>query len=381
MTDFNTFIDRSKTDSVKWRKYLNRDIIPMWVADMDFPSPPAVIDALHQRVEHGVFGYGMPGSSLTDAIVSYHHRSFDWHVEPKWIIWLPGLVTGLNVACRSTGSVGDTVLTIVPVYPPFLTAPKFSQRKLKTTRLYFADDKWQLDFENLDDAIDVSTKLFLLCNPHNPTGRVFTKQELLQLAHFCLKHDVIICSDEIHCDLVLDADCRHIPMASLSPEIARRTITLMAPSKTYNIPGLNCSYAVVPDDSLRRKFKQAMAGIVPHVNVLGMVAAQAAYEHGQSWLDSLIDYLRNNRDLVYQAINQINGLVMGPVQATYLAWIDTRRLEIPYPAQWFENAGVGLSNGKEFDGSGFVRLNFGCSRNLLTQALERISKAVAQLSP
>lgn len=376
MFDFDTIVDRHDTDSAKWLKYRDRDIIPMWVADMDFQSPPAVIEALHRRVGHGVFGYGMPGPSLKDSVMSYLARSFDWRIESDWIVWLPGLVTGLNVACRSTGRSGDSVLTAIPVYPPFLSAPKLSRRKLNTTPMFLSDDQWQLDFDHLSASVDVNTRLFILCNPQNPTGRVFSKQELLRLADICLRHDMVICSDEIHCDLVLDADCRHIPFASLSPDIAQRTITLMAPSKTYNIPGISCSYAIIPNDALRRRFKQAMSGIVPYPNVLGMIAAQASYDLGQSWLDDLIVYLRKNRDLVYQTIGGISGLEMTQVEATYLAWIDARELHRSHPAQWFEQAGVGLSDGRPFDGNGFVRLNFGCPRSLLRKALDRMSKAV-----
>jgi cystathionine beta-lyase len=378
MFDFDTIVDRRKTDSAKWRKYESPGIIPMWVADMDFQSPPAVIEALHQRIEHGVFGYGMHRHAVRDAVVSYLDRSFEWKIDPEWIVWLPGLVVGLNIACRSVGQKGDTVLTTVPIYPPFLSAPRLSQRILKTTRLVYEKTRkqWELDFDDVISATDASTKLFILCNPHNPTGRVFTRQELKQLADICMDKDTVICSDEIHCDLVLDSSCRHIPFATLSPEIGRRTITLMAPSKTFNIPGLSCSYAIVPDDAIRRRFKKTMMGIVPHVNLLGMVAAQAAYDHGQSWLDDLRAYLMENRNLVYQTIGNISGLTMGPVEATYLAWIDARQLNHPHPVQLFEKAGVGLSDGKDFDGNGFVRMNFGCRRALLHQALDRIATAV-----
>lgn len=379
MFNFDTRIDRKGSDSAKWRKYRGKDIIPMWVADMDFKSPPEVIQALNRRVEHGVFGYGVPGQGLTDGVLAYLQRAFNWQVDAKWIVWLPGLVTGLNIACRSAGNEEDTVLTTVPIYPPFLTAPKFSRRQLKTTRLKFVNGMWQMDFADFENCIDARTRLFMLCNPHNPSGRVFTEKELIQVAQICLKHKMVICSDEIHCDLVLDPHCRHIPMASLSPEIANQTITLMAPSKTYNIPGLSCSYAIIPNEALRRRFKRTMAGIVPHVNVLGMAAAQAAYENGQSWLDELIVYLRTNRDLVYQTINSIKGLKMGPVEATYLAWIDTQTFGAQNPARWFEETGVGLSDGKDFDGPGFVRLNFGCSRKLLHQALKRICEAAQNI--
>ena len=378
MFDFDTIVDRRKTDSAKWRKYKSPGIIPMWVADMDFQSPPAVIEALHQRVEHGVFGYGMQPDALREAVFSYLDRSFDWKIDPKWIVWLPGLVVGLNIACRSVGQKGDTVLTAVPIYPPFLSAPGLSQRVLKTTRLVYKETRrqWELDFDDVVSATDGNTKLFILCNPHNPTGRVFTRHELKRLADICMRNDTVVCSDEIHCDLVLDSNSRHIPFATLSPEIGRRTITLMAPSKTFNIPGLSCSYAIVPDDAMRRRFKQTMMGIVPHVNLLGMVAAQAAYDHGQSWLDDLRAYLTENRNLVYQTIGNISGVTMGPVEATYLAWIDARQLNHPHPVQLFKKAGVGLSDGKDFDGNGFVRMNFGCRRALLHQALDRIAMAV-----
>ena len=327
MFNFDSPPDRRRTDSAKWRKYYGKDIIPMWVADMDFTSPALIMEALHQRIDHGVFGYGAVDQALSDTVIDYLQRSFQWQVDPGWIIWLPGLVPGLNVACRSVGEPGDSVLTTVPVYPPFLSAPKNMQRRLVTSRLRHDDYHWELDFDDLRKSMDHQTRLFLLCNPHNPTGRVLTRKELITLAGICLDRGLVICSDEIHCDLILEPGCRHIPMASLSPEIARNTITLMAPSKTYNIPGLGCSFAVISDDTLRRRFKRAMAGIVPHVNILGIVAAQAAYAYGGPWLEAVIDYLRNNREMVDQAVSRMRGLAMGKVQATYLAWIDARELK------------------------------------------------------
>ena len=379
MFDFDLIIDRSASDSVKWHKYSGKDIIPMWVADMDFQSPPAIIEALQRRIDHGVFGYGVPGEDLSETIMEYLQRTYQWHIDPKWLVWLPGLVTGLNVACRSVGQRGDSVLTTVPVYPPFLSAPRNSDRNLITSRMRFLNHRWELDFDDLTARMDGRTRLFILCNPHNPTGRVFTFQELTELAQLCLDRNLIICSDEIHCDLVLETGCSHLPIASISPEIARQTITLMAPSKTYNIPGLSCSYAIIPNDQLRRKFKAAMAGIVPHVNILGLAATQAAYTFGQPWLDDLKRYLRGNRDLIYGEVSKMNGLKMGPVEATYLAWIDAGGLNVADPARWFEEAGVGLSDGREFDGQGFVRLNFGCPRSRLRQVLGRMGRAIIDL--
>jgi cysteine-S-conjugate beta-lyase len=376
MFDFDLLMDRSETDSAKWQKYRGRDIIPMWVADMDFPSPPPVIEALHRRISHGIFGYGTPRPALAETIVRYLNKAFQWPIDPRWIVWLPGLVSGLNVTCRSVGEPGDGVLTTIPVYPPFLSAPRNAGRNLITSPMVSSNNRWVLDFDDLKARLDRRTKLFLLCNPHNPTGRVFTLDELAGLAQICLDNDLVICSDEIHCDLVLEPQCRHIPLASLCREIADRTITLMAPSKTYNIPGLSCSFAIIPSDGLRRRFKSAMDGIVPHVNIMGLAAAQAAYESGQPWLEALKSYLQKNRDITCEALSKMHGLEMGSVEATYLAWIDARNLGVENPAKWFEEAGVGLSDGADFHGPGFVRLNFGCPRSLLSRALQRMAGAL-----
>lgn len=380
MFDFDTIHDRKNSDSVKWRKYKNRDVLPMWVADMDFPSPPTVIQALQERVAHGIFGYGHLDRSFNQTVVDHLWRKYDWSIQPSWIVWLPGLVCGLNVTCRSVGQPGDTIATTVPVYPPFLSAPGLSGRHLITTRLVQTPDGWQFDFSDLEAVLTDNTHLFILCNPHNPTGRVYSHSELSRLADICLKNNMIICSDEIHCDLILDPNCRHLPLATLAPEIAERTITLMAPSKTYNIPGLSCAFAVIPHAGLRKQFKQAMAGIVPHVNVLGMAATQAAYQKGGAWLDALIDYLRNNRDRVYQFIEQTHCLEMSKIEATYLAWIDVRKMNTSNAFRLFEKSGVGLSNGAEFDGNGFLRLNFGCSGDLLSMAFRRMNRCIASVS-
>jgi cysteine-S-conjugate beta-lyase len=376
MFDFDTRIDRKNSDSHKWRKYQDRDIIPMWVADMDFAAPPAVMEALHRRVAHGIFGYGNPDPQLAEAITAHLEDSFGWSVDPEWIVWLPGLVTGLNVACRSAGRLGSGVVTMVPIYPPFFTAPKCAGRKLQTTQMFFGKNRWQFDQEDLRHVIDDKTALFLLCNPHNPTGRVFTRKELETLAEICLRADLTVCSDEIHCDIVLQPGCRHIPLASIAPEIAQRTITLMAPSKTFNLPGLGCAFAVIGNPKLRLRFKRAMAGIVPHVNVLGFTAAQAAYQYGRPWLNALLDYLRGNRDMVAAAIQGMGSLRMGPVEATYLAWIDARGTGVSNPSGLFEQGGVGLSDGADFGAPGYVRLNFGCPRSQLSTALDRMTRTL-----
>ncbi|MDK9716315.1 MAG: pyridoxal phosphate-dependent aminotransferase [Trichlorobacter sp.] len=372
MFDFDTIIDRHATNSEKWDRYAGQDIIPLWVADMDFRSPPAVLEALHQRVEHGVFGYSSPPQELLDVVLAMLQREYRWEVQPEWLVWLPGLVCGLNVACRAVGTPGDAVATFTPVYPPFLTAPGLAGRELISVPLVEQQGRWEMDLEALEQAITPRTRLLMLCSPHNPVGRVWSRDEQLALAALAERHNLIVCSDEIHAGLVLESATPHVPFAILAPELAQRTITLLAPSKTWNIPGLGCSFAVIPDKQLRQSFRGVMAGIVPHVNLLGYTATLAAYRDGDPWRQALLGYLRQNRDLVLEAIQVMPGLKTWPVEATYLSWIDARGLGVADPARFFEQAGVGLSDGVPFGAPGFVRLNFGCPRSLLQQALERM---------
>lgn len=374
--DFDSPVDRRCTGSLKWDRYKGRDVIPLWVADMDFKSPPAVIEALRRHVDHGVFGYTCPPDGLLETILDMLEEVHSWRVRPEWIVWLPGLVTGINVACRAVGSPGDAVMTTTPAYPPFLSAPILSGRNLISVAHGDDGDRYIFDFEKMEQAVTDRTKIFLLCNPQNPTGRVFTRGELERLAGICLSNDLIICADEIHCGLVLDEDAHHISLAALDEEIAQRTITLLAPSKTYNLPGLGCSLAVVPDPGIRSGFRNVMNGIVPHVNTMGFTAALAAYRDSEEWRLALIDYLKRNRDLVESFVSETPGITMHRVQATYLAWIDCRSLCIENPAALFEEAGVGLSDGTDFGMPGFVRLNFGCPRSILNEALQRMEKAV-----
>ena len=374
--DFDEMIDRRGSACEKWDRYRDRDIIPLWVADMDFRSPPAIIEALHERVSHGVFGYTGPPEGLAQAVVDSLLSEFGWQVSKEWIIWLPGLVTGLNVCCRAVGVKEDEVITFTPVYPPFMSAPPLSGRKLVKVPLRLADGRWGLDLEALEQAVTTRTRLLLLCSPHNPVGRVWTRQDLGSLAGFAERHDLVICSDEIHAGLVIDEGVEHVPIATLSPETDRRTITLLAPSKTFNVPGLGCSFAVISDPVLRRAFRKAMGRIVPHVNLLGYTAAEAAYRHGEEWRRQLLVYLRGNRDLVAQEVAKMPGIAVSHVEATYLSWIDVRASGIEDPVRFFEQAGVGLSGGADFGLEGFVRLNFGCPRPLLAKALGRMQTAL-----
>jgi cysteine-S-conjugate beta-lyase len=375
--DFDSVIERRGTGSEKWEKYCGQDVIPMWVADMDFRSPPAVIDALRLRVEHGVFGYTGPPPETVDAVVEMLSREHGWTIDPCWLVWLPGLVSGLNVTCRAVGEAGDDVLTLVPVYPPFLSAPRNSGRGLVRVPMREEGNRWTIDFDRLQAAVTPRTRLLLLCNPHNPVGRVFDRAELERLAELSAAADLVVCADEIHCGLVLEPHTPHIPFATLAPGVARRTITLMAPSKTFNLAGLGCSFAIIPDEPLRRRFMQAKAGIVPMINPFGYVAARAAYRECGAWRLALIDYLKRNRDTLADALEAMPGrLTMAPVEGTYLAWIDVRGTGIDEPVRFFEEAGVGVQDGREFDGPGFVRLNFGCPRSVLLEGLGRMRRAL-----
>lgn len=371
--NFDEIIERHGTGSYKWDRYAGRDILPLWVADMDFRSPPSVLAALRDSIDHGVFGYTAPGEGLVEAVRAHTRHHYDWTIEASWSVWLPGLVPGLNLACRAVGQPGDAVLTATPIYPPFLRAPGLAGRELVSVPLRRSERRWEWDFDALEAALIPKVRLLLLCHPHNPVGRVWSDDELSRLLELARRHDLIVCSDEIHCDLILDPDRRHIPLARLDPEFAKRTITLMAPSKTWNLAGLGCSFALIPDPALRRRFCREMAGLMPPVNLLGLTAAEAAYRHGESWRGALLDYLRGNRQLLSEWFADGNRLSWIVPEATYLGWIDARAVDPVNPLPAFEALGVGLSDGREFGLPGYLRLNFGCPRPLLRTALERLS--------
>lgn len=368
---------RMNTGSVKWNRYAGRDVIPMWIADMDFAAPQPILDAIHQRVEHGVMGYTDPWPSLLETIVNAMARDFDWQIQPEWLVFVPGVVPSFNLACQIAGEPGDSIFTLTPAYPPMFRAPGHSNQRLVQCDMLQENDHWTFDWDGIAATIEPSTSMMMLCNPHNPIGRVYRREELQQLAEIALRRDLLICSDEIHAGLVHNPARKHIPIATLDESIAQRTITLMAPSKTWNIAGLSSSFAIIPNAALRKKFRHAMEDIISDVNVLGLVATEAAYRDGEPWRAALLNYLRDNAALIKHTIDDIPGLHTTLTDATYLAWIDCRELGVANPAAFFEEQGIGLSDGKDFGAEGFVRLNFGCSRQLLTQALERIKTAVA----
>lgn len=381
MTDlFADCPDRRPTESVKWGIY-GGDVLPMWVADMDFVSPKPVQDALAKRVEHGVFGYPLVPQELKQVIVERMLQRYQWKIETEDLMFIPGVVPGFNLVCQAFTKPGESIIMQTPVYPPFLCAPDNARaRGIHVDLVQGADGEYSIDFDAFERAVEADTRVFIMSNPHNPVGRVFRKDELEKLAEICLKHQVIICADEIHSDLVFGGH-PHFPIAALDPEVSRNTVTLIAPSKTFNIAGLECSILICTDPEKREVLEKARRGLLGHINVMGLAAGLAAYRDGQPWLDELLVTLEGNRDFLIRYINEkIPEIKIGKPEGTYLAWLDCRNLDLPQdPYHFFlENAHVAMNDGKEFGkaGEGFLRLNFGCPRFMLEEALSRMAVAL-----
>lgn len=377
--DFDVIHERRHTGSLKWDRYEGRDILPLWVADMDFRSPEVVTEALRQRIDHGLFGYTRPSAAVTKAIVNYLNQRHSTAIDPDWIVWLPGLVPALSMACGARGEAGDEVLTITPVYPPFLVVPHDHQRKLNRFVLESsADGKYELDMDRVINSITPRTRVMLFCNPHNPIGRVYTREEVTALADACVARDVLLCSDEIHCDLIFnETSTPHVSALSLPRELQRQTITLLAASKTYNIAGLACAYAVIPDPAIRHGFRRAAGRMLAEISPLAFAATEAAYSGGESWRKALLEYLRDGYVLIRHGLMDLGPrVVLTPSQATYLAWIDVRGLNLPDPVGHFEAHGLGFSDGRDFGAPGFVRWNFGCPHAVTEEAIRRFRRAV-----
>jgi cystathionine beta-lyase len=378
--DFDELVDRSRSDSDKWCRY-GDGVLPLWVADMDFRSPEPVIRALRERVDQGVFGYGCEPPELRQAVLDWLVRSFGWQVSPEALVFLPTVATGFNLACHAVAARGDGVLVQTPVYFPILHASPNAGLTLDQMELTRQPDgTYVIDYDAFEAAITPRTRLFILCNPHNPVGRVFQRQELERMAEICLRHGIVICSDEIHCDLVFQGG-RHVPIASLAPEVAAQTITLIAPTKTFNIPGLKCAVAIVENAELRDRLCAAQAGLVTSVGIMGYIAALAAYRDGRPWLEEALRYLEGNRDLLLKTVTEhMPGIGVGRPEGTYLAWLDCRQAGLPgNPHEFFlQQARVALNDGGPFGrgGEGFVRLNFGCARATLVEALDRMRQAM-----
>ena len=385
-SQLKSIADRRSLGSIKWKLY-DEHVLPMWVADMDFAAPQAIIDALQTQITTGEFGYSTPAPALLEVLCERMKRLYNWDVSPEQIVFIPSLVTGIHAVCRVVGEAGDGVLMQTPVYPPFLCAPSAHNRidqhaPLVLQRRSDGSISYSIDFDVFEESITERTRLFLLCNPHNRTGVAYSREDQLRMAEICMQHNVIICSDEIHCDLLHD-DTHHIPIASLSPEISQNCITMMAPSKTFNVPGLKSSFLIIQNVELRERFAKSTYGIVPAVNNLGLTAMYAAYHDCDDWLQALRQQLTHNRnsyvDFVHNNLPQLHTTIP---QATYLAWIDCNDTHIdgnPYTF-FLEQAHVALNDGALFGkgGEGFVRLNFACSPTRLMEGLERIRGALTK---
>jgi cystathionine beta-lyase len=382
--NFDTPHDRRGTDSQKWQKYAGRDVLPMWVADMDFETAPVIVEALQRRVSQGIFGYSRPVRSTVDAVTGALESRYRWRVDPSWIVWLPGLVCGLNVAVRAFAEEGDEILSLSPIYPPFTTAPRNAGRVPVNVPLALdgAAARWVIDWDALERAVTPRSRMLLFCHPHNPVARVWSQEEVARIAEFSARHNLMLCSDEIHCDLILKQGSVHATLGVAAPDSAARSLTFMAPSKAFNIPGLGTSFAIIPDPALRARFNRACAGIVAEVNALGYVACEAAYRAGGPWLEALVGYLRGNRDLLTDFISrEVPGVrIEAPIEATYLAWLNVSALGLDNPVRHFESGGVGLSDGVPFGArpGTHVRINFGCPRSTLAEALSRMRAAVRE---
>lgn len=378
---FDRIIDRAGTSSSKWEKYAGRDILPFWVADMDFATPEFIRAAIAERLSHEVLGYTRTPPSLVAAFVGWLARNYAWTVPEEWLVWIPGVVPGVNLTARAVAEPGGAILVPVPVYYPFLSVARNAGQTELRVPLVKQGRRWVMDFTALQDAVDAfdagRARLLLLSNPQNPTGRAYTRAELTALADFCLANDLTLCSDEIHSAIIIDPDARHVPIASLDPEIARRTVSLFAASKTYNMPGLSCAVAVIPDPELRRAFIRAQAGLVPGIGPLALAASEAAFADDTDYLPALLDYLREN----HRRLAEVAGERMTPVEATYLGWIDLTDTPVADRAgAHFEAHGLGLSDGGPFGGPGYVRFNFACPRALLDRGLERLAAGLAALN-
>ena len=380
--DFNRVIDRRHSECIKWNRF-DEDVLPMWVADTDFKCPEAVIRALHERVDHGIFGYGAPPKELDQTVLQRMKRLYDWDVQDGQIGYIPGIVTGFNAAIRAFCQPGDAVIYQTPAYPPFISAPDSASLKgVQNPLLRGQDGTYSIDFELFEQQIiDENVRAFILCNPQNPTGRVFSREELTRLADICLRYQVLIVSDEIHCDILYD-NRKHIPIASLSPEVSANTVTFMAPSKTYNIAGLHASVYIVQNRELREKLQCFCNGLVGCPSVLSLTAALAAYAEGDEWLAEQNHYLQANRDFLDDVFHtQLPGIHWNKPEATFLGWLDCSDLGLGEPPFEFflREARVGLNDGISFGPQcdDFVRLNFGTTRANLHEAISRMEAALA----
>ena len=377
MNQFDKIISRLNTDSVRWDKY-NKDIIPLWVADMDFETPQCVIDAITKRLDHKVFGYTHAPYQFREEITQYIKDQFDWTIEPEWIVFTPSLVSSLYSIAKQLTQADDHVLTLQPVYHHILQAASFSNRDYSAVPLDNYNHRLILSADGLKHHQKNNTRLLFFCNPHNPGGSVYSKAELNDIAEFCVNNNIVICSDEIHCNMIHDG-LQHIPIASLSEEIADQSITLMSLNKVFNIPGLGLAWMICKNKEIRKKIQAQIGTLIPDPQIISYVSTQAALRHGETWRQELIQYLESNKLMLKNNIKQMQPLQMYTMQASYLAWIDCSQLEIEDPAQLFLEHGLALQPGSMFQQDNHVRINIATPKSVLGEALHRMHAAIDSL--
>jgi len=395
--DFNRVIDRRNTDCAKWDTvepvFGSKDILPMWVADMDFPVAKPITEALRKRTEHEIYGYTRPGPSLIEAIVNRMQQKYEWQIEPEWIVFTPGVIPAIHAAVRAFTHPGDEVIIQGPVYYPFWSAVTDNGCLVANNPLELIDGHYEVNFKDLEIKFGPRvrmvpspsrTKMMLLCNPHNPVGRVWTREELVRMGEIVIKNDAVMISDEVHCELLFKGS-KHIPFASISEEFEQHSVVCMAASKTFNLAGLAASTIIIPNTKLRDTFNAARAGILPRPNVFALKALEAAYREGDDWLAQLLDYLQGNLEFLTEYFTKrIPKIKVIRPEGTYLVWLDCRELgmdAMSLRAIMREKAKVGLDDGYLFGpgGAGFQRINIACPRATLEEALKRIEAAVNHL--
>ncbi len=380
--DFDKIIDRRCTESLRWHVY-PQDVLPLWVADMDFESPACVMQALHQRIDHGIFGYDLATFGLKEVFAKRMQDLYNWNITDPQIHFVPGVVTGFNLALRTICQPGDAVIFFTPAYPPFFSGPKSSGFKVvECPMLEGPQGYYSIDFDLFErQIVENNVKAYVHCNPQNPTGRVLTREELEKLAEILLRHQVYTCSDEIHCDLLYDGH-KHIPFATLSKEISDTTLSFLAPSKTYNIAGLYASVGIIQNEALAQRFNEAKGGLVGYPSSLALTAAKAAYEGGEDWLNECLVYMQANRDWLVENIHaRLPGVKATRPEGTFLMWLDCRETGLESPYKFFlEKAKVGLNDGLAFGQpyKQFTRLNFGTPRANLETAVSAIERALKE---
>ncbi|MEI7532439.1 MAG: PatB family C-S lyase [Betaproteobacteria bacterium] len=374
---FDQIISRKNTQSIRWDKY-PADVIPLWVADMDFVCPQFILDGLQKRLQHGILGYTYASETFKQKIVDYIDRQYGCLIEKEWITFLPSVVSGLHLAAQHLLGSSDHALVPSPAYHHFYDSVNQAGKQFSEFHMTLKDGRWVFSIDELEALVKPNTRLLMLCNPHNPGGTVFRKEELIELSDFCLKHQIILCSDEIHADLILDEGLRHTPLVGLNHLITENSFSLMSLNKVFNFPGIGLAWMVTKNVEIRRKMTAQIHASVPEPNLFAYLATELAMtpdSPSSDWYKELIIYLRHNRDLVEERIKTIPQLSMAHLESTYLAWIDASQLQLTDPQEYFLKAGVALSPGTQFRAPQFLRLNFGVPKTILSQALDRIEKA------